>query len=805
MVRTSSTATTAIVSSSSSSYRWHACPQHKSDEGRTAAAAASRTAAPTAVAAKKEGRPATLYNGQRGDVVPQQPPPSPPPQYYQQGRVEEEARQDADEVGTTTTTERIPPPPPPSAGSSSSSSSTSRNSSVGYRRQLQLLREAQTVLAQHHASRPKKKTEEDYSGESRNNKEEPQQNTTPTTRFTYYGNIALKRIHRKPILEEEERSSDGTNTTTTRRNRTEQSEREDKETASDVRTAISESGVVTPRWSFPGRINTEKYYPKRRSTSTNKNTTKLEEEDPSTPVSQRRNSLPVRGKHAVVPHRRGSSLKHHYSPQHDTTTTPRSPSWATAKTATTTLPFRGAPHYNSSASPCLKEEEEVARMNSGAVFSANISKANSSKNTDRISYYEEQPKTTVTTTIPPRRYFDIPSIAKRGRTLSGHDAVSVHDHVQTGSKAAPFSVHTTNNKPNHEHPSRTGTATSEIEQIRHSLRSTGQDLEGGMRKSLNTSRSVVYPPVSRMIGAKIINNNNDNNNSIIQQTVVYSEESDARKTNSPAKEELEMIRSLAVARAMYLRHAERASSFTDDSSSSVNSNLVSPRSPQGKVYDAVKKISKNQVKTVVCLEPKTVFTPISRFVKNEKDDEKSSSMLEKQRTIPGTSDLLLSRSVHVHSAYSERDKVENNSPSDKSRSGIFINPEEECRNDTSCLSSNGFAVDDISKLKHCDDFYPASSILSECMTDDSEEDRNIDGDNRFLQITFSSGGISEKLEPNIDFSPTAESSHHSSDIGTMSSFPEETTSFEQRHDTKSKSRTALKKLFFGHGRKMAEF
>jgi hypothetical protein len=61
-----------------------------------------------------------------------------------------------------------------------------------------------------------------------------------------------------------------------------------------------------------------------------------------------------------------------------------------------------------------------------------------------------------------------------------------------------------------------------------------------------------------------------------------------------------------------------------------------------------------------------------------------------------------------------------------------------------------------------DELFPSMSMQSDYTTDsDAYGTGDSDGDNRYLQITLSSGGITEKYEPNIVLSPTVESTDDS--------------------------------------------
>ena len=153
---------------------------------------------------------------------------------------------------------------------------------------------------------------------------------------------------------------------------------------------------------------------------------------------------------------------------------------------------------------------------------------------------------------------------------------------------------------------------------------------------------------------------------------------------------------------------------------------------------------------------------------------------------------------HDHLSFSEQEVAISSSQSSNYKSDM---PSYVEGRSTSSLSSR-YTIDDTSELIH-DELFSASSMLSDYTTD-TEGDFAMYGDNRYIQITLSSGGIAEKSEPNIAMSPTLESSDSEgmSTISSVDSLSDER-QYDSRND-KRKSRKALKgakNFFFGQIKK----
>jgi hypothetical protein len=97
-----------------------------------------------------------------------------------------------------------------------------------------------------------------------------------------------------------------------------------------------------------------------------------------------------------------------------------------------------------------------------------------------------------------------------------------------------------------------------------------------------------------------------------------------------------------------------------------------------------------------------------------------------------------------------------------------------------------------------DELLPSNSTISEYTTDSSEGDFYY-GHRRFIQITLSSGGITEKFEPAVAMSPTEESSVSD---GTSMAYPTDS-SVDPMSDSRRDRRMVkgAKKFFFGKNKK----
>jgi hypothetical protein len=121
---------------------------------------------------------------------------------------------------------------------------------------------------------------------------------------------------------------------------------------------------------------------------------------------------------------------------------------------------------------------------------------------------------------------------------------------------------------------------------------------------------------------------------------------------------------------------------------------------------------------------------------------------------------------------------------------------------------------DITNNNGANVLHPSTSMQSDYTTDsDSYCTGEAGGDNRYLQITLSSGGIAEKYDPNIVLSPTAESTDESMEgksqwrHNQMMDFTPPTESLPEKYyfqnDDRRRSLEALKgaKRFFFGGKK----
>jgi hypothetical protein len=99
-----------------------------------------------------------------------------------------------------------------------------------------------------------------------------------------------------------------------------------------------------------------------------------------------------------------------------------------------------------------------------------------------------------------------------------------------------------------------------------------------------------------------------------------------------------------------------------------------------------------------------------------------------------------------------------------------------------------------------EDLLPAMSTDSESTTENETDVDQSSSDNRYIQISLSSGGVAEKYEPNIVVSPTAESTDGSEDLLTLSPSESPAGEYEKRESRGKKSREPFKgakRFFFG--------
>ena len=273
----------------------------------------------------------------------------------------------------------------------------------------------------------------------------------------------------------------------------------------------------------------------------------------------------------------------------------------------------------------------------------------------------------------------------------------------------------------------------------------------------------------------------------------HSEEMTFEKKNRSSEKELEMIRSLGLARAISLSHVER--SVAVDGYSSVNN----PSSPytQGQFCDPVTKKNKQAFESD---RSDDIPNQLARLrcwgnskTKNFQEQSQDNSVASSSYRHSGRRYM-----HHDHLSFSEQEVAISSSQSSNYKSDM---PSYVEGRSTSSLSSK-YTADDTSELIH-DELFSASSMLSDYTTD-TEGDFAIYGDNRYIQITLSSGGIAEKSEPNIAMSPTLESSDSEgmSMISSVDSLSDER-QYDSRND-KRKSRKALKgakNFFFGQIKK----
>ena len=273
----------------------------------------------------------------------------------------------------------------------------------------------------------------------------------------------------------------------------------------------------------------------------------------------------------------------------------------------------------------------------------------------------------------------------------------------------------------------------------------------------------------------------------------HSEEMTFEKKNRSSEKELEMIRSLGLARAISLSHVER--SVAVDGYSSVN-NPLSPYT-QGQFCDPVTKKNKQAFESD---RSDDIPNQLARLrcwgnskTKNFQEQSQDNSVASSSYRHSGRRYM-----HHDHLSFSEQEVAISSSQSSNYKSDM---PSYVEGRSTSSLSSK-YTADDTSELIH-DELFSASSMLSDYTTD-TEGDFAIYGDNRYIQITLSSGGIAEKSEPNIAMSPTLESSDSEgmSMISSVDSLSDER-QYDSRND-KRKSRKALKgakNFFFGQIKK----
>ena len=350
---------------------------------------------------------------------------------------------------------------------------------------------------------------------------------------------------------------------------------------------------------------------------------------------------------------------------------------------------------------------------------------------------------------------------------------SVRDLAKSFSTNALLSPKNEPNQGDNNSTAQPPTETSEIGKIRNSLRSAAKELEW-IRNSLNS-------PVSKMI--------EERNNGQTR----HSEEMTFEKKNRSSAKELEMIRSLGLARAISLSHVER--SVAVDGYSSVN-NPLSPYT-QGQFCDPVTKKNKQAFESD---RSDDIPNQLARLrcwgnskTKNFQEQSQDNSVASSSYRHSGRRYM-----HHDHLSFSEQEVAISSSQSSNYKSDM---PSYVEGRSTSSLSSK-YTADDTSELIH-DELFSASSMLSDYTTD-TEGDFATYGDNRYIQITLSSGGIAEKSEPNIAMSPTLESSDSEgmSMISSVDSLSDER-QYDSRND-KRKSRKALKgakNFFFGQIKK----
>jgi hypothetical protein len=308
---------------------------------------------------------------------------------------------------------------------------------------------------------------------------------------------------------------------------------------------------------------------------------------------------------------------------------------------------------------------------------------------------------------------------------------------------------------------------------RNSLRSAAKELEE-IRNTLNS-------PVSKLIEER---NNGQKR---------HSEGMTFEKRNSSSEKELEMIRSLGLTRAISLSHVERSVSV--DGYSSVN-NPSSPYTP-GQFCDPV---TKKSAQAFEFDRSDDIPNQLARLRCWGNSKTKNFQEQGQENSVASASYFHSGRRYmhHDHLSFSEQERAKSPSQSSKYRSNMTSYVE---GRSTSSLSSR-YTVDDMSESIH-DELFPASSMLSDYTTD-TEGDPASYGDNRYIQITLSSGGIAEKSEPNINMSPTLESSDSE---GMSMISPGDSLSDERKYDSrndKRKSRKALKgakNFFFGQIKK----
>jgi hypothetical protein len=123
---------------------------------------------------------------------------------------------------------------------------------------------------------------------------------------------------------------------------------------------------------------------------------------------------------------------------------------------------------------------------------------------------------------------------------------------------------------------------------------------------------------------------------------------------------------------------------------------------------------------------------------------------------------------------------------------------------SSCLDRHSPSIHPLRTMDHemDDNLLPAMSMNSEYTTE-SEFDiasENYCHDNRYIQISLSSGGIAEKYEPNIVVSPTTESTDDSEGLLSESPAGSSVDNYEIRGSRRRKSREPFrgaKRFFFG--------
>ena len=272
---------------------------------------------------------------------------------------------------------------------------------------------------------------------------------------------------------------------------------------------------------------------------------------------------------------------------------------------------------------------------------------------------------------------------------------------------------------------KSSTETNEIEQIRNSLRSTANELEG-IRNSLSS-----FSPVSMLIAER---------NKVAQS---HCSENPFKKECRSSEAELAKMKSLGLIKSISLSHMERPAS---DGHASIRN----PMSPCKWDRDFGPVRGKHEI-----LYEHDSPDDFSNILARRRYGEslKAEDSPEQDDTFPPSFHSGRRNMHHGNLSFSDLKIVRSPSESSTHRSNM---PYIDGRSITTSSLASGYGVDETFESNN-GELLQVNSMTSEYTTD-TEGDCASYGDNRYIQITLSSGGITEKFEPNVAMSPTVESS-----------------------------------------------